>query len=1056
MRFTVLIITLFLLLTPALTHGQWQKQLKIRHFNESNGLSGNVVYDLAQDHNGLIWMTTQNGLSRFDGKNFVNFRKDYNNVNSVSDNLTTFLDVDPQNRIWIGYVSNGISCYDQVTRTFTHFQPDSTNADAIRPGSIDDIHVDNDGMVWVGVATKGLHRLDLKTGKFKYYGQLPYINPDRSAADHDRLTRIHFLRKRNKKLLWMATADGLYSFDKEKEIFQKYPYDQTTEDIHQWKPDVFNVICQLSDTDFYLGGWGTGLNHYNLLTRQWTTFLLRPALSKTGTNNIISAIERKSDHELWVTSSDSVLSIFDTRKNKFSHLSREQAASYKLPLQGLGNMLTDRDGNLFIAHLNGISIIDQRPPDFEYSPLQVTYSTNDVFFQITSILEDSISNRVFLSTEYADGLNVIDSADRIQNFPFHEDKNRQFGTVLFNDSRNILWVMSSDEIFHFDRTNNRLVKVPEPVPDSTTSGSPYYAQMIEDRDGNLYLATYRHGIYIFHRATSTWTQLFYQSGNPRGLVSNTVTGIAFDDYQHLWIGYKLQGISRYDLSTGKYTHFRNVKNDMQSLIDDRVLCLINDQHGQILVGTGSGLSYIDPSTSPPVINNFNYEGRFTGTPVFDMIVDKDLNLWLVNPSGLHVYVRKDYRIKSFNHSNGLPVLYNDLRIYHGMGNRMFIGSSGGFLRFSCSIAGRGQKPGNVIFTSFDSGDKEIFYEQSIRENGKIELAAADNFFTVQFISVDYRDPSRVTYRHRLKGIEKTWRSTGTHGFASYSHLPGGDYLFEVQALRDGEWSEVTGLPVFIATPVVQTTWFRITMALLVAMFIFALYRYRIRSIEKTEALKTAFNRRIADIETKALRAQMNPHFIFNCLNSINRYIIRNDQKTASLYLTKFARLIRIILDNSENREVELSSEIEALKLYVEIESLRFDKKFQYEISADDSLLNNEILIPPMVIQPYVENAIWHGLLHKEAEGHLRISFSLEEALLVCVVEDDGIGREKSKEYQSKTSTRKSLGLKITAERIELLNEHARVKGGVTIEDLKNANGDAAGTRIIIKIPLHQL
>lgn len=157
-----------------------------------------------------------------------------------------------------------------------------------------------------------------------------------------------------------------------------------------------------------------------------------------------------------MTSYDSILSIFDTREKKFSHLSREQSAYYKFPLQGLGNMLTDRDGNLFIAHLNGISIIDQRPPDFEYFPLPVTYSTNDVFYQITSILEDSISNQVFLSTEYADGLNVIYSTGKRRNFPYHEDKNRQFGTVLFNDSRNTLWVMSSDELFQFDRVKTGL------------------------------------------------------------------------------------------------------------------------------------------------------------------------------------------------------------------------------------------------------------------------------------------------------------------------------------------------------------------------------------------------------------------------------------------------------------------------------------------------------------------------------------------------------------------------------------------------------------------------
>jgi LytS/YehU family sensor histidine kinase len=206
---------------------------------------------------------------------------------------------------------------------------------------------------------------------------------------------------------------------------------------------------------------------------------------------------------------------------------------------------------------------------------------------------------------------------------------------------------------------------------------------------------------------------------------------------------------------------------------------------------------------------------------------------------------------------------------------------------------------------------------------------------------------------------------------------------------------------------------------------------------------------------QALRAQMNPHFIFNCLNSINRYIVKSDQTTASLYLTKFAKLIRLILDNSNSKNVILSQELEALKLYIEMEALRFDKKFSYEIKVEGNLGADTVEVPPLIIQPYVENAIWHGLLHKEENGHLSVRVSQNGgSMLYCVIEDNGVGRERAKELKSKSATsRKSLGMQLTQNRLSLLNKHAELNASVEIVDLKDENGTAAGTRVILKIPM---
>lgn len=222
-----------------------------------------------------------------------------------------------------------------------------------------------------------------------------------------------------------------------------------------------------------------------------------------------------------------------------------------------------------------------------------------------------------------------------------------------------------------------------------------------------------------------------------------------------------------------------------------------------------------------------------------------------------------------------------------------------------------------------------------------------------------------------------------------------------------------------------------------------------------EAVLIDTQQKMADVEMQALRAQMNPHFIFNCLNSINRYIVKSDQATASLYLTKFAKLIRLILDNSHSKQVLLSQELEALRLYIDMESIRFDKRFSYEIIVDKDLSPDSIEVPPLIIQPYVENAIWHGLLHLPGTGHLKIFLSMpHDSMLECTIEDNGVGRARAKELKSKSATsKKSLGMKLTESRLTLLNKHKALTTGIHIIDLYSSTGEAAGTKVIVRIPV---
>jgi LytS/YehU family sensor histidine kinase len=222
-------------------------------------------------------------------------------------------------------------------------------------------------------------------------------------------------------------------------------------------------------------------------------------------------------------------------------------------------------------------------------------------------------------------------------------------------------------------------------------------------------------------------------------------------------------------------------------------------------------------------------------------------------------------------------------------------------------------------------------------------------------------------------------------------------------------------------------------------------------LEKKEA---EFQRSLADVSMSALRSQMNPHFIFNCLNSIKLYTTQNDNVAAANYLTKFSKLIRMALENSRSETVTLDAELQSLELYIQMEAMRFKEKLKYSISIDKNVDSSFIEIPPMLLQPYVENAIWHGLMHKEEGGQIDVGVQVlpNEHILSITVKDNGVGREKAAQLKSKSATsHKSYGTKVTGERLDLINQIYKTGASVTTEDL-TSNGEVTGTLVTIKIP----
>ncbi|HRN57999.1 MAG TPA: histidine kinase, partial [Agriterribacter sp.] len=236
-------------------------------------------------------------------------------------------------------------------------------------------------------------------------------------------------------------------------------------------------------------------------------------------------------------------------------------------------------------------------------------------------------------------------------------------------------------------------------------------------------------------------------------------------------------------------------------------------------------------------------------------------------------------------------------------------------------------------------------------------------------------------------------------------------------------------------------------ALLAAAFAgYVAYKRKRDAAEQRKDIE--FKARVAETEMKALRAQMNPHFIFNSLNSIADYIGKNDIPAADSYLARFARLMRLILENSEQKAVPLADDLKALELYMQLEAKRLDNKFDYSISVAEDIDQDNTLVPPLLLQPFVENSIWHGLVNKKEGGEIKIRITSANGMLLCVVEDNGVGRQQTTGADKDVHIeKKSLGMKITRERIDIMNQSKNANASLTLHDLTQ------GLRAELRLPL---
>lgn len=329
------------------------------------------------------------------------------------------------------------------------------------------------------------------------------------------------------------------------------------------------------------------------------------------------------------------------------------------------------------------------------------------------------------------------------------------------------------------------------------------------------------------------------------------------------------------------------------------------------------------------------------------------------------------------------------------------------------------------------------------------LSHDENYINIDFDALSFRTPT-VQFRYRMEGLDSVWVTT-EHREAQYTSLPHGDYKFVVQSrIAPDSWGQEVAVDFSIQAPFWKTWWFISGSAIALVLLMFAALKLRISQVTKREEEKSQIAVEMSRLELKAVKAQLNPHFIFNSIGSVMYYLSKNQPKDAQSYLQRFSVLIRSVLDNSEKAEVALEDEIKMMRHYISLESERFEGSSIEFMVESSGVTADQVLIPPALFQPYIENAIWHGLQYSNRERWIRLVFKKEDNQITFEITDNGVGRNASAKLGTSREKERSYGMMIASRKIEALNLTS--SNTVEISDLTDADGVACGTRVRFSIP----
>ena len=940
------------------------------NYDIKDGLAGSNVYDIVQDHDGFMWFATENGLSRFDGKQFKNFTVS----DGLPDNEVLRLFVDSKNRLWIIAFKNAICYYykgeiynQQNNETLQNFKfnvnPFCVEED--RNGSIIITESNQYHLIYSNKKTETINRI---------LGSTITVGPAGLDA------------KKNFQLyVGMENMDGAGLYLPSDSTFTLI---QNNINLTTMTNVILNPHCKvLSDIKgvYYVSALGS------------ENFILPRVNSMTN-------VDYLSNHSLAVCQADGV-ELYDIKTKKMTPLlSGYRINSSFIDQEGNYWFATKESGVIMIPSLNfkniTSSINTKSLPVFtllKWNEKIIIGSAQNRIWQFdpqTSLLKSLKSTAAWPATgRITSIIPVIDEkliigTDAGLSFNFNTQK--YLGAVKFlfkNNTNNSILVSTNYSTFTISFN---------PAQSFNTTGQKHIwlerTTCAIEKDSGYYIGTLN-GLY-YKKHTGDTISL----GKKIAALAGRIVSLALSPDQSLWIATKGNGLVVY-----KNENNYSVISTKQNLTSDNCTSI-----------------HIDSNT-----------------------------IWLGTDKGVNRIEKKgdSYKVVSkFTMSDGL--LSDNVNAITSLNNKIYIGTAKGLTYFEPDEIADNSAC-KLSFTGIYVSDKFWGYDTT-----NFSLPHSNNDMRFEFAGISFKSAGEMTYTYRLVGLHDDWRTT-RENLLTFPTLPSGEYNLQIKATNKyGVESDLKEIKFEIQKLLWEKTGFKLLILFLSLAIIWLFVRNRIKKIRQKEILQTKINQQIAELEQKVLRSQMNPHFIFNSLNSIQQYVTERDTVGANEFITDFSQLIRMTLDLSSHSSINLADELKYIETYLRLEKTRLENQFNYTIEIGPDVNTDEIFIPPLLLQPFAENSIRHGVKYiSDGSGLIKLAVNKVDNGVLISIQDNGIGRIESQKYKGQFHIKyQSRGMGIGADRIELANRDSSKKMKIKIIDLYNQNSEASGTRVDIYIP----
>lgn len=988
-----LIVGIVVLLIFALN--SFAQQYNFVNYSVEHGLIQSQINSLCQDNKGYIWIGTLGGVSKFDGKHF----KNYSTKEGLINNQVNAIFMDKSNKIWFGSLG-GVSVYNGKKFETLTFKPELSSYFVLS------ITQDQNGAIWLSTDGGGI--VKYSNGEFSYYT----VSLENIESNY---VRHIFCDKQNNK--WLSTKKGIYLLTAKNQI------KDTVQNIN-----ASQVFLDKNKT-IWCSTFGDGVLK-----------ITKKAVTKITTehnglvNNHIRSFIPKKDGSFWFVSKSGITKLFNNQTQNFSIKDGLIANNIKC-------IIEDSEGNIFMGS-DGGGLIKFTNEKF------VSYTKSDSLISntIMSITEDQ--NGALWFSSYGNGVCKLEN-NRFTYFTEEDGLGNNTVWCSLVDKQNNVWfgtstgfsVYNGKKIISYDSKHG-------------LNANKVYA-LSQDNDENIWIGS-KEGLSVLYLKKDSLYNFTAEYQLPTNIRS-----IDIENKTTIWLS-SSEGLFKFNPEKKQYIKY-TIEN---GLPDNSVMCLIKDHEQTIWVGTKNGLAYFQNNQffSVPIANDY------PSNNINFLELDLNNDLWIGTNNGL-------YQLKNLNKENIAPssfVRYSNLdglkslecnqnAAFIDSKNNLWFGTNSGLTKHAI------KKETELFFLpKINLKEIRLFFEpqnwekytKKFDENNlpkNLILPYNKNHLTFDFDGIYHKSPDKVRFKFKLTGFDEDWQPITTANFVTYSNIPAGDYTFELTASVDLEnWTKPIQFNVTIKPPFWFTWWFYLLVFIALAGLTWLIMELRIKALKKEQATQLIIDQaKMLSLEQQALNASLNRHFIFNSLNSIQYYINRQDKISANKYLTSFAKLVRKNLDSSLENEVDIDEEIERIELYLKLEQMRFQEKFDYKIECSDNIRNNSIKIPSMLLQPYIENSIWHGILPSENHGNILVKIIKVDNKLIITITDNGVGIETSlKEKKDKKQLHVSKGMELTKGRINLINritsKKCFIKGPYQIYDV---NKKVAGTEVSITIKL---